>query len=185
MLDDLNKTAKEKMDMVLNVVRDEFATVRTGRASVTLLEKIKVPCYGSVMPLNQVATINVPDPHQIIIQPWDKTIMQDIEKAVLSSDLKLNPVKDGNIIRISVPSLSTERREELIKVVGKKSEEGKVAIRNLRREMNDRIKKMDDDGKVAEDEARKAQDKIQKMTDVYIVEIDNMAKNKENEIRQV
>ena len=184
MLEDIYVLLKEKMKAVLEVMRGEFATIRTGRASAALFEKIKVSCYNLMMPLNQLASINIPDPHQIIVQPWDKSVIQDIEKAINASDLKLSPVNDGNVLRISIPPLSQERREEFTKVVKKKAEEGRVAFRNVRRDFVEKVKKMDEEGKISEDESRKAQEKIQKVTDEFIAEIDLMAKNKETEILQ-
>ena len=184
MLEDIYTALKEKMKGVLDVMKGEFATIRTGRASAGLLEKIKVSCYNAMMPLNQLASINIPDPHQIVVQPWDKSVIQEIEKAINTSDLKLSPVNDGNVLRISIPPLSEERREELTKVVKKKAEEGKVALRNIRRDFIEKVKKMDEEGKISEDESRKAQEKIQKITDEAIAEMDLMAKNKETEIMQ-
>jgi len=184
MLEDIYKTVKEKMNMAIDILRKDFAGLRTGKASVTLLEKIKVSCYNTTLPLNQVATITVPDPHQIIVQPWDKTILQDIEKAILTSDLGLTPVKDGNVLRISVPPLSRERREELTKVIRRKAEEGRVAIRNIRREILENVKKYEGESRISEDEARIAREKIQKITDECIADLNAMAENKIEEIMQ-
>ena len=185
MLEALYKNTKDKMTAVLEVLRNDFASIRTGRASIVLLEKIKVNCYNTSMPLNQVATINILDPHQMILQPWDKSILQDIEKAILTSDLGLTPIKDGNILRIAIPPLSTERRQELSKIIKKKAEEGRVAIRNIRREVNDTVKKLKDESKISEDDERTAQDRIQKSTTEFTAEIDKMAEAKEKEIMQV
>lgn len=182
MLEDIYKEMKEKMQIVVNVLKEDFASTRTGRASIAMLEKVKISCYNTTLPLNQVATITVPDPHLIIVQPWDKNLILDIEKGILTSDLGLVPVNDGNIIRIPVPPLSTERRQELVKVIKKKSEDGKVAIRNIRRNANDKIKKLEDESSISEDDSRVAQEKVQKLTDEFIVEIDNSVENKENEI---
>jgi ribosome recycling factor len=184
MLEDIYASLKEKMKTVSEVMRSEFATIRTGRASAAIFEKIKVTCYNSTMPLNQIAAINIPDPHQIIVQPWDKSVMQEIEKAINASDLKLSPVNDGSVLRISIPPLSKERREDLTKVVKKKAEEGKIALRNVRRDFIEKIKKMDEEGKISEDESRKAQERVQKITDDSIAEVDLMAKHKETEILQ-
>jgi len=185
MLENVYKEIKEKMQIVTDVLRGDFAAIRTGRASVTILEKIKISCYNTVLPLNQVATITISDPHLIIVQPWDKSVIAEIEKGILASDIGLTPANDGNVIRIPVPPLSTERRQELIKVVKKKAEDGKVAIRNVRRDANDRVKKLKDENSISEDEGIIAHEKIQKLTDEFIAEIDEMVKNKEREIIQI
>jgi len=184
MLEDIHKEIKEKMQMVIDVLGSDFASVRTGRASTTILEKVKISCYNTVLPLSQVATITVPDPHLIIVQPWDKSLISEIEKGILTSDLGLTPVNDGNVIRIPIPPLSTERRQELMKVVKRKAEDGRVAIRNVRRDANDKIKKLKDKSSISEDEERTAHEKIQKITDEFIAEVDEMVKNKEKETMQ-
>lgn len=185
MLEGIYKETREKMQAVLNVLKGDFATIRTGRASVTILEKVKISCYNTVLPLNQVATISVADPHLIIVQPWDKSLVAGIEKGILASDLGLIPANDGNVIRVPMPPLSMERRQELIKVVKKKAEDGRVTIRNVRREANDKIKKLESESSISEDEGKIAHDKIQKITDGSIAEIDEMAKNKEKEVTQI
>jgi ribosome recycling factor len=136
---ELRKKTDERMKKAIEVLKKEFASVRTGRASLALLDDIKVEYYGTSTPLNQVATLNIPDPKQITIQPWDQKAIQDIEKAILKSDLGLTPMNDGKVIRISIPPLTEERRKDLVKVVKKKGEEGKVAIRNIRRDANDSL----------------------------------------------
>jgi len=185
MLENIYKEIKEKMQIVIDVLRGDFAAIRTGRASITILEKVKISCYNTVLPLNQVATITVADPHLIIVQPWDKSQLAEIEKGILTSDLGLTPTNDGNVIRIPVPPLSMERRQELIKVARKKAEDGKISIRNVRRDANDKIKKLEDESSISEDELRIAHEKIQKITDEFILEIDGIAKNKEKEMTQL
>jgi len=185
MLEAVYKNTRDKMTAVSEVLRSDFASIRTGRASIILLEKIKVNCYNTSMPLNQVATINIPDPHQVILQPWDKSILQNVEKAIQASDLGLTPIKDGNVLRITIPPLSTERRQEFSKIIKKKAEEGRVALRNVRREVNDTVKKLKDESKISEDDERAAQEKIQKITAEFSVEIDKIAEAKEKEIMQV
>ena len=185
MLEAVYKNTRDKMTAVSEVLRSDFASIRTGRASIILLEKIKVNCYNTSMPLNQVATINIPDPHQMILQPWDKSILQNVEKAIQASDLGLTPIKDGNVLRITIPPLSTERRQEFSKIIKKKAEEGRVALRNVRREVNDTVKKLKDESKISEDDERAAQEKIQKLTAEFSVEIDKIAEAKEKEIMQV
>ena len=172
------------MQTVMDVLSRDFAAIRTGRASITILENVKISCYNTVLPLNQVSTITVSDPHLIIVQPWDKSVISEIEKGILASDLGINPTNDGSVIRIPIPPLSTERRQELIKVVRKKAEDGKIAIRNVRRDANDRIKKLEDENSISEDEKRIAHERIQKITDEFTLEIDGMVKNKEKEIIQ-
>lgn len=185
MLESIYKEIKEKMQVVMDVLRSDFAAIRTGRASITILEKVKISCYNTTLPLNQVATITVSDPHLIIVQPWDKGLVSEIEKGILTSDLGLSPANDGNVIRVPVPPLSTERRQELIKVVKKKAEDGKVAIRNVRRDANDKIKKLEGESSISEDEVRLAHERTQKTTDEFIAEIDEMVKNKEKELSQI
>jgi len=185
MLENIYKETKDKMQVVLNVLREDIASIRTGRASVSMLDKVKVPCYNSALPLNQVATISVSDPHMITVQPWDKTLLADIEKAILTSDLGLSPINDSNILRVPVPQLSSERRQDLIKIMKKKAEDGKVAIRNVRRDCNDKVKKIENDKTISEDESKIAHEKIQKMTDEFIKLIDEMSKNKEKEMTEI
>jgi ribosome recycling factor len=185
MLELIYKEIKEKMQAVMDMLRSDFSSIRTGRANITILEKVKISCYNTTMPLNQVATITVSDPRLIIIQPWDKGLVSEIEKGILTSDLGLSPANDGNVIRVPVPPLSTERRQELIKIIRKKAEDGKVAIRNVRRDANDKVKKLEGESSVSEDEARLAHEQTQEVTDEFIVEIDVIMKNKEKEVMQI
>jgi ribosome recycling factor len=173
---------KRKMDRALEVLGQDFARIRTGRASVALLEGIKVEAYGSAMPLSQVASLAAPEPRLLTVQPWDMSLLAEVEKAILRSDLGLTPSNDGKIIRIPIPPLTTERRKELVKSIKKMTEESKVALRNLRREANDHLKDLKKDKQLSEDEAFKAQEEVQKITDDYIKKLDALAAEKEKEI---
>jgi len=173
---------KRKMNKVLEVMAQDLARVRTGRASVALLEGLKVEAYGSTMPLPQVASLAAPEPRLLTVQPWDPTLLGDIEKAILKSDLGLTPANDGKLIRLPIPALTTERRKELVKMVKKMAEEGKVALRNIRRDGNERLKDMKKDKQLAEDDAHRAQEEVQKVTDDFIKKVDVQAADKEKEI---
>lgn len=182
MKNEIIQEMRRKMDKALEVLRQEFSRVRTGRASVALLDGIKVEAYGSLMPLSQVASLAAPEPRLLTVQPWDASLMTEIEKAILRSDLGLTPSNDGKIIRIPIPPLTTERRKELVKAIKKMTEESKVALRNLRREANEEIKELKKEKLVSEDEAFKAQEEVQKITDEYIKKADTLAADKEKEI---
>lgn len=182
---DIHSSHEEKMKKAIEVLRREYGTLRAGRATPSLLDKITVDYYGTPTPVNQVANISVPEPRTIIIQPWEKNMISPIEKAIMKSDLGLTPNSDGSVIRLSIPQLTQQRRLELVKVVHKKAEEARVAIRNLRRDANDGIKKVEKDKTISEDEAKKAQDDMQKMTDKYIKEVDTIMNAKEKEIMEV
>jgi ribosome recycling factor len=182
MKEELLQETKRKMDKVLEAMARDLARVRTGRASVTLLEGIKVECYGTTMPLTQVASLAAPEPRLLTVQPWDPTVLSDIEKAILKSDLGLNPVNDGKIIRLPIPALTTERRKELVKMVKKMEEEAKVALRNLRREANEDLKEMKKEKMLSEDDAHRGQDDVQKLTDEYAKKAEAQAADKEKEI---
>lgn len=173
---------QRKMNKVLEVLALDLSRVRTGRASVALLEGIKVEAYDTTMPLPQVASLAAPEPRLLTVQPWDPTLLGDIEKAILKSDLGLTPANDGKVIRLPIPILTTERRKELVKVVKKMGEDAKVALRNVRREGNDRFKDMKKDKELSEDEAHRAQDEVQKITDDFIKKVDAQAAEKEQEI---
>ncbi len=179
------KAVEEKMEKAISVSSHEMAMVRTGRASPALVENIKVDSYGTLTPLNQLASISVPEPRLIVIQPWDKSIISSIEKVILKSDLELSPVVSGNIIRIPFPPLSEERRKELVKVVHKMAEECRVSIRGLRRDAREELKSLEKDGKVSEDDSRRAQEEMQKTTDRYIEEVDKILAAKEKEILEI
>ena len=173
---------KRKMNKVLEVLAQDLARVRTGRASVALLEGIKVEAYDTTMPLPQVASLAAPEPRLLTVQPWDPPLLGDIEKAILKSALGLPPANDGKLIRLPIPVLTTERRKELVKVVKKMAEESKVALRNVRREGNDRMKDLKKDKAISEDEAHRAQDEVQKITDDFIKKVDAQGADKEKEI---
>ena len=185
MIPDIMNEAEDKMKKTVEVLRKELASVRAGRANPGMLEKITVDYYGTPTPVNQLANISVPEPRMLIIQPWDKTSMPAIEKAILKSDLGLTPNNDGVVIRLTIPQLTAERRTEIVKTVKKKAEENRVAIRNIRRELIDDIKKVEKDKIVSEDESKKGQEKAQKLTDKYIKEIDDVLDKKEKEVMEV
>ena len=182
MKDKIFEDAKRKMNKVLEVMAQDLARVRTGRASVALLEGIKVEAYNASMPLPQVASLAAPEPRLLTVQPWDPTLLGDIEKAILKSDLGLTPTNDGKIIRLPIPALTTDRRKELVKVVKKMAEDGKVALRNVRRDANERLKDLKKDKEISEDDAHRAQDEVQKLTDDFIKKVDAQAAEKEKEI---
>lgn len=180
-----SKKTTEKMKSATDNLKKEYSTLRTGRASLALFEPIFVNYYGVRTPLNQVATLGIPDPRQITIQPWEQKMFGEIEKAILKSDLGLTPTNDGKVIRINIPPLTEERRKELVKVAKKRLEECKVAIRNIRREINEEIKKEEKDKKISEDESKKLLDEIQKLTDSFIEKADEIFRHKEAEIMEV
>ena len=181
----LKKKLQEKMDKAIEVFRHDLASIRTGRASLSLIEGITVDYYGTQTPLNQVATLSVPDPKTITIQPWEQRIIPDIEKAILQSDLGITPTNDGKIIRLNIPPLTEERRKQLVKVVRKRAEEARVAIRNIRREFNEELKKMEKNKEISEDQLKKDLDEVQKITDEHIKKVDKILESKENEIMEV
>lgn len=173
------------MEKAISAYTRELASIRAGRANASLLDRISVEYYGAPTPVNQVAGISVPEARLLVIQPYDKTILGDIEKAILKSDLGLNPSNDGSIIRIAIPALTEERRKELVKMVRKEAEEAKIAIRNIRRDGNDDLKKLEKNGEMTEDDLRGYSDDIQKLTDNNINKIDDITKDKEKEILEV
>jgi len=182
---EIYKFADNKMKKAVHVLGEEFSTVRTGRASVSVLDRVYVDYYGTETPINQVASISVPEPRMLTVQPWDKSIIADIEKAILKSNLNLNPSNDGTLIRIPIPPLTEEGRKKLVKVVKSMVEKSRVSIRNIRREANEQLKSSEKEGKISEDDLRRMQAEIQKLTDKYMVEIDEMLKHKEVEIMEV
>ncbi len=177
--------AERRMEKTSEALKREFSTLRAGRATPALLDKIQVDYYGAMTPLNQMANISAPESRLLVVQPWDKSTLKTIEKAILASDLGLNPNNDGSIIRISIPQLTEERRKELVKVVKKKDEEAKVAIRNIRRELNNDIKALEKDKTVSEDDAARGLDDAQKLTEKWVKKLDEITKNKEAEIMEV
>jgi len=182
MIEDVYEETKERMGKSISALKNELNRVRTGRASLSLLDGIRVDYYGTLTPLNQMATLATPESRLITIQPWDTTVIKDVEKAILKSDLGLTPSNDGKIIRIAIPPLTEERRKELVKIANKTGEEHKVAVRNIRRDSNELLKGFKKDGDISEDDAFKAQDQVQKITDEYIQKIDDLGKEKEKEI---
>lgn len=177
--------AKERMNKSISQLKKELATLRAGRATPSLLDKVQVEYYGSLTPVNQLANISTPESRLLIIQPWDKGSLSDIERAIMKSDLGLTPSNDGNVIRIAIPMLTEERRAELVKLIKKYGEEAKVAIRNVRRDANDGIKKIEKEGTISEDESRRHQETVQKVTDENIVSVDKIVADKEKEIMEV
>ncbi|MCZ6680332.1 MAG: ribosome recycling factor [Candidatus Poribacteria bacterium] len=174
-----------RMKKALESTAKDFAHVQTGRASSALLDGIQVEYYGTKSPINQVATINIPEPRLIVIQPWDKTVIKDVEKAIARSDLGLNPNSDGNVIRIQIPELTTERRKELTRYVSKSAEEGRVAIRNIRRDANDSLQKIEKSKEISKDERHTYESQVQEMTDSWIDQVDNLLKSKEEELMEL
>lgn len=174
-----------RMDKTIEALKQEFASIRTGRASTSLLDKITVDYYGAPTPVNQVANISAPEPRMILITPWDKSMIGAIEKAILQSDLGLNPSNDGAVIRLAIPQLTEERRKELVKVVHKRAEEAKVAIRNIRRDANEVLKKEEKAKTITEDDSKDGQEKIQKLTDKKIKAVDDLKDKKEKDVLEV
>ena len=182
MASEKNKKTIDEMEDSIDHLCKELSGIRTGRATTTLLESIRVDYYGTMTPLQQVATLSIPEPRLITIQPWDTNLVPVIEKAIFSSGLGLNPTHDGKILRISIPPLTEERRKDLVRLVKKIGEDTRVGIRNHRREANDELKKVQKKGELSEDDLRKSQDEIQKLTDQYINKVDGILKRKEEEI---
>ena len=185
MTQDVIKELEGRMQAAVDALAREFASVRTGRANAALLDAVRVDAYGNLSPINQVASVSVPDPRTIVIQPWDAALMKEIEKGIAKSDLGLTPSNDGKVIRLSLPTLTEERRKQLAKTVGKFAEEARVGIRNARREANDKLKALAKGKKVSEDEERRGHDQIQKTTDRFTAKIEELAKKKEQEILTV
>lgn len=185
MLNDIYVDAQDRMQKALDNLEKDYKRVRTGRASVALVDGLRVDYYGTSTPLNQLATLTIPEPRSIMIQPWDSTIIGDVEKAILKSELGLTPMNDGKVIRINIPPLTAERRRDLVKIVRKMSEETKVAVRNIRRDINEMIKELKKEKEISEDEQFRAQDEIQKITDDFIKKVDIIFSSKEKEILEV
>ncbi len=185
MIDEVLKDARVRMQKAVEATARELATLRTGRASPALLEHIKVEYYGTQVPLNQLASISVPEPRLLVVQPWDRGATRAIEKAILQSELGLVPSSDGVVLRIPIPPLTEERRKELVRVARKHAEEGRVAVRNIRREAKETLEELEDAHEISEDQLRRAQDELQKLTDRFIGEIDALLQKKEAEILEV
>ncbi|HEY3368563.1 MAG TPA: ribosome recycling factor [Symbiobacteriaceae bacterium] len=179
------KEAEDRMKKSIEAFRHELSTMKAGRATPAILEKLRVDYYGTPTPISQVANIEVPDARTIMIKPWDRSQLKAIEKSILTSDLGLNPNNDGIVIRLSIPPMTEDRRKDLVKVVHKRTEEERVAVRNIRRDANDHIKKAEKDKTASEDESKRAQDDIQKLTDKMVKEVDHIMESKEKEIMEV
>jgi ribosome recycling factor len=185
MLNKIYAESEEKMKKSVEALRKELAGIRTGKATTNLLDGIRVEYYGNQVPLNQVASLSVPEHRLLVIQPWEKKMIEEISKAILKSNLGLNPTNDGNVIRLPIPSLTEERRKELVKLVKKFGEDGKVALRNIRRESNEHLSRAEKEKQISEDDRRKAQEVVQKITDKYIEEVDKILQAKEAEVMEV
>lgn len=185
MYKDLVTKSEETMKKSINFLKEDLATIRAGKANPKLVDKIQVSYYGSMTPLNQVANISVPEPRAIIIQPWDASLVKEIEKAIMTSELGINPSNDGKMIRLVIPPLTEERRKDLIKQVKKEVENAKVAIRNIRRDANEEFKKLEKSSELTKDDHKKAEEEMQKITDKYIKMTDDIYKDKEKEILEV
>ncbi len=185
MIDELLLETEDMMETRVRVLKDDFSVVRAGRATPALLERVRVDYYGAPTPINQLASISAPEPRLLVIQPWDKGAMGDIEKAILTSDLGLTPQNDGNVIRLVIPQLTEERRQELIRNLRKRAEEERVAVRNIRRSSNDQIKDLEKSGDLSEDDARRTQEQVQELTDKYIETINQLLESKEKEMMEV
>lgn len=185
MIKDIIKSAEEKMTKTLKVLHSDLATMKAGRANPSMLDRIQVDYYGSPCPISQVANVSAPEPRMIVISPWEKPMLQEIERAILKSDLGINPSNDGTIIRLVVPELTEETRKKLVKNVKKTGEEAKIAIRSIRRDANDKIKALKKDSDLSEDEIKKGEDNMQKITDNYVKQVDTALADKEKEIMTI
>ena len=185
MIKDIKKVSEEKMGKTISKLESDLSTMKAGRANPSMLDRVQVDYYGSPCPISQVANVSAPEPRVLMITPWEKTILKDIEKAILKSDLGSNPSNDGNVIRLIVPELTEETRKDLVKKVKKVGEEAKVAIRSIRRDANEKIKALKKEGDLSEDEIKKGEDDIQKITDTHIKKIDTVVAAKENEIMSI
>jgi len=179
------KDAEERMKKSIEVFRQELAGMKAGRATPAMLDKLRVEAYGSPVPINNVANIEVPDSRTIVIKPWDRSMLKALEKAILTSDLGLNPNNDGIVIRLNIPPMTEDRRRDMVKVIHKRTEDERVTVRNIRRDANDQIKKAEKEKTISEDESKRAQDEVQKLTDKYIKEADQLMALKEKEVMEV
>jgi ribosome recycling factor len=185
MIQELRRKTSDRMQGAIDALKKEFASVRTGRASLGLLEGIVIDYYGTPTPVQQLASLSIPESRQIAIQPWEQKLIPEIEKAILKSDLGLTPMNDGKIIRINIPVLTEERRKQLVKIVKKRAEESKIAVRNIRRDANEELKKLEKNEHISEDEVKKEHDEVQRTTDSFIKKIDELLEHKEKEIMEV
>ena len=184
-IEDVLVDADSRMDKAVDVLNRDLNTLRTGRATPALLENISIDYYGVPTPLSQIASISAPEARLIVVQPWDKQVLRDIEKSLLKSDMGFNPSSDGSLIRVPIPPLSQERRKELVRVLKRKIEDGKLAVRNVRRDAMEQLRDMERDKQISQDENRRSQDKLQKTTDAHITQIDKVSASKEADILQV
>jgi ribosome recycling factor len=184
-IDPVLSESERKMSRAVEVLKQDLGGIRTGRASPSLLDKVQVEAWGSTQPVNAVATISVPEPRLVVIQPWDKSLIGAIERGIQKSDLGLNPNNDGNVIRLALPQLTEQRRLELAKQVRKRAEEAKVAVRNIRRDADGELRKLEKDGKLSQDDLRRAMDRVQKLTDGAVKQVDEVADRKEKEVKEV
>lgn len=185
MMNELKKHAREGMEKAVDALRRDLSRVRTGRASVSILDDLRIDYYGTPTPLNQVGTMAVPEPRLITIQPWEKKLIPDIERAILKSDLGLNPSSDGSVIRLAFPPLTEERRKEMVKQVKKMGEDGKIAVRNARRDANETLKKLLKDKDISEDDEKRGEKEIQELTDEFVARIDKVVADKEKELMEI
>jgi ribosome recycling factor len=182
---ELRRKTAEKMEGAIDALKKEFGAIRTGRATLALLDGIMIDYYGTPTPIQQLASLSIPEAKQIAIQPWEQKIIPDIEKAIMKSDLGLTPANDGKLIRINIPALTEERRKQIVKIVKKRAEEAKIAVRNIRRDSNEDLKKLEKEKHISEDDVKRSHDEIQKLTDSYTAKIDEILKHKEQEIMEV
>ncbi len=185
MYDDIIKKTRTSMDKSIDALKKDFAKVRTGRASAALLDDVRVDYYGTPTPLSQVGSLTVPEPRMITIQPWEKNLIPEIEKAILKSDLGLNPASDGQLIRIVIPPLTEERRKEMVKLLKRMGEDAKIAIRNIRRDSNDSLKKLEKEKDISEDDLKRGEKEVQELTDQFVKKVDELAAAKEAEVMEV
>ncbi|MBF0506612.1 MAG: ribosome recycling factor [Nitrospirae bacterium] len=184
-MQDIKKKTNDRMSGAVETLKKELVSIRTGRASLSLLDGISIDYYGTQTPISQVATLGTPDSKQITIQPWDQKLIPDIEKSILKSDLGLTPGNDGKTIRLNIPALTEERRKQLVKVVRKRAEEAKIAVRNIRRDIIDEVKKTEKEEHLSEDDVKKFQEEVQKITDSFVAKVDDVLSHKEKEIMEV
>lgn len=182
---ELKRKTVEKMESAIDALKKEFGGIRTGRATLALLDGIMIDYYGTLTPIQQLASLSIPEAKQIAIQPWEQKIIPDIEKAIMKSDLGLTPANDGKLIRINIPALTEERRKQIVKIVKKRAEEAKIAVRNIRRDSNEDLKKLEKEKHISEDDVKRSHDDIQKLTDSYTAKIDEILRHKEQEIMEV
>jgi ribosome recycling factor len=185
MIKDITQKLEEKMKKTISVLKKDLSTMKAGRANPTMLDRVQVNYYGSPCPISQVANISAPEPRVLVISPWEKSLMKEIEKAILTSDLGINPSNDGSVIRLVVPELTEETRKNLVKNVKKTGEESKIALRSIRKEANDKIKVLKKNGEITEDELKVTEEKVQKITDSFVKEIDSIVLSKEKEIMSI